>query len=139
MTEQRKQKERKAFFDFFKKEQKKQTEPEQKPIKINVMDYTHSAWGNACFFNSEYKSADGFCPYYRDRPEEGTIVFKADTENKKVFVARLHNVKWGSNPNDAFYASYEVIKSTKELQAEELELLRKKCSYYGITIEDDEE
>ena len=138
MTEQRKQKERRAFFDFFKKEQKKQTEPE--PIKINVMDYTHSAWGNACFFNNERKSADGFCPYYRTRPEEGTIVFKADAEKKKVFVARLHNVRWSSNPSDAFFSKYEVIKSTKELQEEELKQLREQCDrFYGITIEEDEE
>ena len=120
----------------------------EEPIKVeppkpaNVIDYTTSCWGNAFFINKERKYGDGFYPKYdwKHRPDEGTIVFKADRENKKVWVARLHNVRWYGNPDDAYTSEYTTIHEEAELTEEEVkELNRKLIFLYGFDLNGNKE
>lgn len=123
--------------NIFQKLKKKENVVEEVVRKANIIDYTTSCWGNAFFVNAERKYGDGFYPKYdwQHRPDEGTIVFKADRENKKVWVARLHNVQWYGNPDDAFTSQYTTIKDLSELTDEEIEILNRKLDYsYGFSI-----
>ena len=131
--------------DMFKKLVKRLTRAQQKkdeiktepPKPANVIDYTTSRWGNAFFINKEKKYGDGFYPKYdwKHRPDEGTIIFKADRENKKVWVARLHNVRWYGNPDDAYTSEYTTIHDESELTEEEVQELNRKLMFlYGFDL-----
>ena len=123
--------------NIFLKLKKKENIVEEVVRKANVIDYTTSCWGRAFFVNAERKYGDGFYPKYdwNHRPDEGTIVFKADREKKKVWVARLHNVQWYGNPDDAFTSSYTTIKDLSELTDEEKEIINRKLDYsYGFSV-----
>ena len=105
--------------------------------EANVIDYTTSCWGNSFYVNKERKYGDGVYPKYdfKHKPNEGTIVFKADRENKRVWVARLHNVQWYRNPDDAFTSQYTTIEDPSELTDEEKEILDRKLRVsYGFSI-----
>lgn len=123
--------------NIFKKAKNVVREAKNVVREANIIDYTTSCWGNAFFVNAERKYGDGFYPKYdwKHRPDEGTIVFKADRKNKKVWVARLHNVQWYGNPDDAFTSQYTTIKDLSELTNEEKEILDRKLNYlYGFSI-----
>ena len=122
---------------MFKKIKKEEPVKVEEPKKVNVIDYTNSCWGNAFFVNKEKKYGNGFYPKYdwKHRPDEGTIIFKADRENKKVWIARLLNVRWYGNPDDAHTSEYTTITDTAELTKEEInELNRKLLFSYGFNL-----
>ena len=119
------------MFEFFKKTKKEEPVKVEEPKKTNVIDYTYSSWGNSFYVNKEKKYGDGFYPKYdwKHKPGEGTIVFKADGKNKKVWIARLHNVKWCNNPDDAYFCEYTTITDTAELTEEEIKELNRKLMF----------
>lgn len=119
------------MFNIFKKANKEEPVKVEELKKTNVIDYTNSCWGNAFFVNKEKKYGDGFYPKYdwKHKPDEGTIIFKADEKNKKVWIARLHNVRWYGNPDDAYTSEYTTITDTAELTEEEIKELNRKLMF----------
>ena len=130
------------MFGFFKKTKKEEPVKVEEPKKTNVIDYTYSSWGNAFFVNKEKKYGDGFYPKYdwMHKPNEGTIIFKADEKNKKVWIARLHNVRWYGDPDDAYTSEYTTIHEVSELTEEEIKELNRKLMFlYGFGLNNEEQ
>lgn len=130
------------MFKIFKNAKKEEPVKVETSKEANVIDYTHSSRGYAFFVHKEQKYGDGFYPKYnwKYRPDEGTIIFKADRENKKVWVARLHNVRWYGNPDDAYTSEYTTIHDDSELTEEEVkELNRKLMLFYGFVLNSEKE
>ena len=128
----------KKLLKHFAKDQQKKNEKVNEPSKkANVIDYTNSCWGNAFFINKEKKYGDGFYPKYdwKHKPDEGTIIFKAYPKDKKVWVARLYNVRWYGNPDDAYTSEYTTIHDESELTEEEIKELNRKLMFlYGFDL-----
>lgn len=124
------------MFNIFKKAKKEEPVKVEESKRVNVIDYTNSCWGNSFYVNKERKYGEGFYPkYLGNRPDEGTIIFKADAKNKKIWIARLHNVRWYGNPDDAYTSEYTTIHEVSELTEEEIkELNRKLMFFYGFDL-----